>query len=95
GKAYGYWKKQRDKIDPKHVTNDDVRYWVNLRTLNQYSGDAPMRVVMLRENGEDFPQIAGGRYRMKNKGKQPEMLESGFGYSKGNGKAKGHSKDHD
>jgi len=88
GKAYGYWKKHGNKLKPDMISNDDVRYWVSLRTVTMASGVTPGEAVKWHQSGKRFEQLAGTKYREKH-GSGPELQEAGFGPGKGKGKGKG------
>ncbi len=88
GKAYGYWRKHGNKLKPDMITNDDVRYWVSLRTVSMSSGVAPGEAVKWRQSGKRFEQLAGMKYREKH-GNGRDLEEAGFGPGKGKGKGKG------
>lgn len=93
GNAYGHWKKNGKRITPDQITNDDVRFWVNLRMVSAYSAMQPSRVLELRDSGKRFDQVCQTHYYEKHgKGNKPQEAGIGPGNSsgKGNGKAKGH-----
>jgi hypothetical protein len=93
GKAYGYWKKH-----PKEhvaVTDDDIYYWVNVRSQAKYFNVPPETVVAWREAGPTWKAVAGTQYRGKhdkdqNQGGDDQGEDHGNGHSKGKGKGKGH-----
>lgn len=95
GNAYGYWKKHGDRIPADRITNDDIRFWVGLRTLVAYTGQDPARVYEWNQSGRKYAQVAGAKYREKHD-RGPKIQQAGMdGPGKSKGKGKGHDKDRD
>jgi len=91
GKAYGHWKNHDQ--DDVLVTNDDIYYWVNVRTMSRYFGTTPVAVQDWRDSGRTWKAIAKGEYKKHGR----KMDQAGMGGPKGDdkpghgrGKAKGH-----
>ena len=87
GKAYGHWKKHGNRVTPRQVTDDDVRFWVCLRAASAYTGTPPAR--LLAHGTSNIRDAAARKYRA-DKGKGNQGQTAGFG--KGNGKGKGKDK---
>ena len=100
GKAYGHWKKhRREKVV---VTDDDVFYWTNIRSMARYFNVEPAMVVEWRDSGRTWKTVAGGEYRLqksKEKEKSRRLDKAGAagegdqgedrpGHSKGKGKGR-------
>ncbi|HKY33872.1 MAG TPA: hypothetical protein VJV23_15175 [Candidatus Polarisedimenticolia bacterium] len=102
GRAYGHWRRHRNRMDARFVRDDDVRHWVHLRAVSAYTGVAPARVWEMSRDGRRFERVAGNKYREKHgRGHKADRgrrgrgdQEAGFG-SPGRGKGKGHGKDRD
>jgi len=94
GKAYGHWKKHpREEVA---VTDDDIRYWTNVRTQARYFGVAPEVVVGWRDSGRTWKSVAASEYREK-KGKERKVEAAGVSDDDGPGHSahsKGKSKGH-
>jgi hypothetical protein len=86
GKAYGHWK-HHDK-ERVVVSDDDIFYWVNIRSQAKYFGVPPETVVGWRESGSTWKAVAGSRYRGKahGEGNGNSQGEDHGGHSKGKGK---------
>ena len=91
GNAYGYWKKQRDRMPVEQISNEDIRFWVGLHTLAAYTGQSLASVYQWDPSGRKFPQVAAARYREKH-GQQHQVQQAGMDGS-GKGKGKGHDKE--
>jgi len=63
GKAYGYWKKHRNATTSRHVSDDDVRFWISLRTVASFSGMSIESVYARYQKGEKIRHIAGDHHR--------------------------------
>jgi hypothetical protein len=95
GKAYGYWRKH-PKEHPQ-ISDDDVYYWVNVRTHAKYFSVPPETVVGWRESGPTWKAVAGTQYRGKHdkqdngkgKGEGDQGDDHGGGHGGGKGKGKG------
>jgi len=91
GKAYGHWKKHpKEKVS---LTDDDVFYWVNIRTQAKYFGVEPAVVVQWRESGKTWKAVAASEFREK-KGKpdKDRKLEKAGSDDSGEKDHPGHSK---
>jgi hypothetical protein len=90
GKAYGHWKNH-----PKErvvLTDDDVFYWVNVRSMARYFGVEPSVVAGWRDSGRTWKNCAATEYRGR-KGKDKKIDKAGASESAGHpskGKGKGH-----
>jgi hypothetical protein len=91
GKAYGYWRKQRDKMPRDVISSDDIHYWVRMHAVANYAGVAPRQVYEWRRSGQRFETIASNQYRAKHGKGQGQQGAPGKGW----GKAKGHDHGHD
>jgi len=96
GKAYGHWKNhQKGEVV---VTDDDVFYWTNIRSMARYFHVEPATVVEWRGSGRTWKTVAAGEYRLhkeKEKGRKTDKAggagkddqgEDRPGHSKGKGK---------
>jgi hypothetical protein len=94
GKAYGYWRKHGNRMSPKYVDDDDVRFWVRTRTVARYTGVTPARAYEMHRQGKGFDKLAGSSFREKNArgASRNHQQTAGFGAPKGKGSDKGNSK---
>ena len=90
GKAYGHWKRhEKERIA---VTDDDIFYWVNVRSQARYFAVPAETVVGWRESGSTWKAVAGTQYRGKEKkegggnSRGAEASEHGKGKGKGKGR---------
>ncbi|MFQ5700554.1 MAG: hypothetical protein ACE5HU_01770 [Acidobacteriota bacterium] len=65
GKAYGYWREHPRRFRARHVRDDDVRFWVGVRTVAVYTGTTPARAFERIAAGERLDRIAGRHFRSK------------------------------
>ncbi len=63
--AYGSWRKNGDKIGQEALNAKDIVYWAGLQSIAAYSGKSVGDVVLMANNGETLPAIAGRLYRAK------------------------------
>ena len=88
GKAYGYWKKRGNRITPRQVNDDDVRYWVGLRSVSKFTGTPIGSVFEALQRGEKIRRVAGSYHREQvrkanSKGKKSQGGNSQGGNSQG------------
>ncbi len=88
GKAWGHWRKRGNKMKTRHLSDDDVRFWVGIRTVSDYSGMSPTATWERHEDGERYQHVAGVHYRASKAG-QNARNDAGKKSSHG----KGHGKD--
>jgi hypothetical protein len=89
GKAYGYWRKQGNRVTARQVPDDDVRFWVGLHAASRYTGASPAQLIA---HGPSNIRVTTARkYRAKT-GKGNRMETAGVGHSKGNGRGKNKDK---
>lgn len=95
GKAYGHWKNHQG--DDVLISNDDVYYWVNVRTMARYFGTSPVTVQDWRDSGQTWKAIAKGEYKNFSKKNGRKVNQAGMGSpqsgdkpGRGKGKDKGH-----
>ena len=102
GNAYGHWKKQGDRMPRDVISNDDIHYWVGLRTVAGYGRVDPRQVCEWRNSGQRYDAMTIREYRVKHaKGPGPGPGQNGQGGQGGQGQqggpgrgwAKGHGKD--
>lgn len=89
GKAYGYWKKHGNNITARHVSDDDVRFWVSLRTVSTFSGMSVDQVYERHERGEKIRHICGDHHRNEGKGNKNAKLSPGHQKKAGKGGPQG------
>ncbi|MGH9869684.1 MAG: hypothetical protein ACREAA_16155 [Candidatus Polarisedimenticolia bacterium] len=96
GNAYGYWRKHGNRMRPRYVDDDDVRFWVRIRTTARYVGITPARAYEWNAQGRRCEKVTSARYREKHgKGHRNDSYDSaGFG-GPGKSKKKGNKKGHD
>jgi hypothetical protein len=87
GKAYGYWRKNGNRMKARSVSDDDVRFWVRTRATARYSGVAPARAWEWHQQGRGYEKVTSTRYQEKHgRGQQKQgYSQAGFGSGKGNG----------
>ena len=95
GNAYGYWRKHGNRLQPRYVSDDDVRFWVRTRTVARYAGVTPARAFEMHRQGRGYDKVAGAKYREKHKSGRGGHSEAGFGppRSGNKGGAKAQKKD--
>jgi hypothetical protein len=97
GKAYGHHKTHPH--DPAPITDDDIYYWVNVRTMSTFFHVDPTSIVESRGSGKSWKSLAGSKFR-KNRVSSPEGKKiEAAGMSTGKpdtppGQAKGKGKGH-
>lgn len=77
GKAYGYWKKHGNNITARQVSDDDVRFWVSLRTVSSFSGMTIDEVYERHEKGEKIRHICGDYHRNEGNDNKNARLSPG------------------
>jgi len=86
GKAWGHWRKHHNRMKPRYVNDDDVRYWVGIRTVSAYSGLSVTTAWERHEAGERIPHIAGVHYRASEEGRNARNAVGKNPHDKGNDK---------
>jgi len=86
GKAYGYWRKHPNRMTSRDVTDDDVRFWVGVRTVSAYVGISAEAAYERHASGEGLSGIAGKHHRAGKPGngnQQPRNRAEDKGKGKG------------
>jgi len=90
GRAYGHYKKPRNRWNTIVLSDDDVVNLVELRFLSEYYGIAPERVIESRGRHGDFvtvhSEVGVRRVRAERDDDDKD------GQARGRGKGKGHSR---
>jgi len=86
GKAYGHWKKDR-RMRANALSDDDIRFWVDVRTAAVYTGMTPDQVLRSGHGPRDLRNMTAKHYR-KHKKDRPEMQKAGFGNGPGKGRGR-------
>lgn len=91
GRPYGHWKNRQS--EDLLVRDDDVAYWVNVRTMSTFFGTSPSTVQDWRDSGRTWKAIAKGEYKNFKKGGK-KMDKAGVGSdAKGGSPGKGKGRD--
>ena len=85
------------------ISNDDIHYWVGLRTVASYGSVDPRQVCEWRNSGQRYDAMAIREYRVKHakgpgqngQGGQGQQGGPGRGWAKGHGKDNSHGHDRD
>lgn len=88
GKAWGHWRKNQSEMKTRQVKDDDVRFWVGIRTVAMYSGVSPAIALERHEAGERIPHIAGAHYRTSESGRNARNATGKNPQGKEKGKSK-------
>ena len=69
GKAYGHWRKHGDKMKPKMVRDEDVRFWVRTRTAARFARVTPSQAWEWHQQGRAYERVTSARYKEQNPGR--------------------------